>query len=107
MVVTPTILGNPEAYARAVGGLPLPRLGLNCVGGSIATSVSRSPFFFPSCSKPGSALPTQARSWVDCASIFSEAQRKVLFLPATICVAYVCVLVLDAPDLERKLVGGL
>ena len=41
VVVTPDILGNSEDYARAVAGLPRPRLGLNCVGGSIATSVSR------------------------------------------------------------------
>lgn len=40
VVVTPDVLGNPEDYARAVAGLPRPRLGLNCVGGSIATSVS-------------------------------------------------------------------
>lgn len=40
VVVTPALLANPEAYARAVSGLPLPRLGLNCTGGSIATSVS-------------------------------------------------------------------
>lgn len=40
VVVTPVLMGNPEEYARAVAGLPLPRLGLNCVGGSIGTSVS-------------------------------------------------------------------
>ncbi len=40
VVVTPTLLGSPEEYTRAVAGLPRPRLGLNCVGGSIATSVS-------------------------------------------------------------------
>ena len=40
VVVTPALLGNPKEYARAVEGLPRPRLGLNCVGGSIATSVS-------------------------------------------------------------------
>lgn len=40
VVVTPDVLGNPEDYARAASGLPRPRLGLNCVGGSIATSVS-------------------------------------------------------------------
>eukprot|EP00752_Nemacystus_decipiens_P002076 g1987.t1 len=40
VVVTPDVLGNPEEYARAVAGLPRPRLGLNCVGGSIATSVA-------------------------------------------------------------------
>ncbi|CAM9549342.1 unnamed protein product [Scytosiphon promiscuus] len=41
VVVTPVLMGNPEEYARAVGGLPLPRLGLNCVGGSIGTSVAQ------------------------------------------------------------------
>lgn len=40
VVVTPTLLGNPDAYARAVTGLALPRLALNCTGGSIAASVS-------------------------------------------------------------------
>lgn len=40
VVVTPALLGSTEEYARAVAGLPRPRLGLNCVGGSIATSVS-------------------------------------------------------------------
>ncbi|CAN0134379.1 unnamed protein product, partial [Hapterophycus canaliculatus] len=41
VVVTPVLMGNPEEYAQAVAGLPLPRLGLNCVGGSIATSVAQ------------------------------------------------------------------
>lgn len=42
VVVTPAVLGVSDDYAKAVAGLPPPRLGLNCVGGSIATSVSRS-----------------------------------------------------------------
>lgn len=41
VVVTPSLMENPDAYARAVAGLPLPRLGLNCTGGSIATSVGK------------------------------------------------------------------
>lgn len=54
VVVTPAVLGVPDDYAEAVAGLPPPRLGLNCVGGSIATSVSRSSpeapvFFFSHC----------------------------------------------------------
>lgn len=40
VVVTPALLGNPDAYARAVTGLARPRLALNCTGGSIAASVS-------------------------------------------------------------------
>ncbi|CAM9836674.1 unnamed protein product [Ascophyllum nodosum] len=40
VVVTPSVLGNPEAFSRAVEGLALPKLGLNCTGGSIATSVA-------------------------------------------------------------------
>lgn len=39
VVVTPALLGNPDAYAHAVNGLAPPRLGLNCTGGSIAASV--------------------------------------------------------------------
>ncbi|CAM9855640.1 unnamed protein product [Ectocarpus sp. 4 AP-2014] len=41
VVVTPAVLGVPDDYAEAVAGLPPPRLGLNCVGGSIATSVAK------------------------------------------------------------------
>ncbi|CAM9721865.1 unnamed protein product, partial [Sphacelaria rigidula] len=40
VVVTPALLGNPDAYAHAVNGLAPPRLGLNCTGGSIAASVA-------------------------------------------------------------------
>lgn len=39
VVVTPSILGDPEAYSRVVAGMAAPRLGLNCTGGSIASLV--------------------------------------------------------------------